>query len=352
VLQDYFDENVFGEKGRQIPNAALQLSFVGTLNVCLEHSLAPLSEIIWHLYLSQSMLCGAGSSFLYATIQTIIPHYFPRNPGLVLGGIASGACIGGLIIPLIATMINNNLGIQWTYRILGFINLFINLLACMIIKDHPNNTNTRFKEKSSKSPMIRFDVFKNKNYCIWCISCFTQIAAFYVPLFIIPSYATYIGLSDSRGASLVSVINAAAFVGRISTGFIADRVGSVNVSIIFTTISALSCLVIWPFSFTYSSLIGFSIVFGLTSGTYYPLGASVTASILKTEQFSSGVTITLLLVGISILGPSLASAIESTGVSDEPFFTFKMFTGTNVLISAVVLIWLKFSMKRNILARV
>ncbi|KAI7860974.1 major facilitator superfamily domain-containing protein [Circinella umbellata] len=382
VLQDYFDENVFGEKGRQIPNAGLQLSFVGTLNVCLEHSMAPLSEVIrstrgaktvlflggllifsgltaasfakeiWHLYLSQSILCGIGASFLYSTIQTVVPHYFPQNPGFVLGGIASGACIGSLIIPLIATTINNNLGIQWTYRILGCVNLIINLLACMIIKDHPYNTNIRFEEKSSKSTLIRLDVFKNKKYCIWCLSSFTQIAAFYVPLFIIPSYATYIGLSDSRGASLVSIISAAAFVGRISCGFIADRLGSVNISIIYTTISALSCLVIWPISFTYPPLIGFAIVFGLTSGTYYSLAAPITASILKTEQYSSGVTITLLLVGISIFGPSVASAIDSAGVSNEPFFTYKMFTGTSTLVSAVILIWLKFCMKRSILAKV
>ncbi|KAG2218223.1 hypothetical protein INT45_000765 [Circinella minor] len=145
---------------------------------------------------------------------------------------------------------------------------------------------------------------------------------------------------------------AAAFVGRISAGFIADRIGLVNISIIFTFIAGLSCLVIWPFSFTYSTLIGFSIVFGFTSGTFYSLGSPIAASILKTEQFSSGVTITLLIVGISVFGPSLASAIDTAGVSDEPYFTFKMFTGTVTIISAVITIWLKFSMKHSILAKV
>ncbi|KAI7860945.1 major facilitator superfamily domain-containing protein [Circinella umbellata] len=366
----------------QVSNARFQLSFVGTLSLCFEHLMAPLSEVIrstrgaktvlfvgtilifggltvtsfakeiWHFYLSQSILFGTGTSFLFSTIQTVIPHYFPRNPGLVLGGIASGASIGSLVIPLIATTINNKLGIQWTYRILGCANLIIDILAWMIIKDHPHNTNIHFEKKSSKSALIRLDVFKNKKYCLWCLSAFTQVAAFFVPLFIIPTYATYIGLSDSRGASLVSIISVAAFVGRISSGFIADRIGPVNISIIFTSIAGLSCLVIWPFSFTYSTLTGFAIVFGLTSGTYYSLGSPINASILKTEQYSSGVTITLLLVGIAVFGPSLASAIDSAGVSNEPFFTSKMFTGTITLISAVIMIWLKFSMKRSILAKV
>ncbi|KAI7860943.1 major facilitator superfamily domain-containing protein [Circinella umbellata] len=382
VFQDYFDQNVFGEKGRQIPNAGLQLSFVGTLCVCLEHSMAPLSETvrstrgaktvlfvggllifsgltaasfateIWHLYLSHSILCGTGMAFIYSTIQTVVPHYFPQNRGLAVGGITSGACFGSLVIPLVVTMLNNRLGIQWSYRALGCANFIIAILGCIIIQDHPLNTNIRLEKKSSKSTLVRFDVFINKSYCIWCLSAFTQIAAFYVPLFIIPSNATYIGLSDSKGASLVSIISAAAFVGRISAGFIADRIGPVNISIIFTFISGLSCLVIWPFSFTYSTLTGFAIVFGLTSGTYYPLGSPITASILKTEQYSSGVTTTLLLVGIAVFGPSLASAMDSAGASNEPFFTFKMFTGTITFISAVIMIWLKFSMKRSISAKV
>ena len=61
--------------------------------------------------------------------------------------------------------------------------------------------------------------------------------------------------------------------------FIADRIGPVNISIIFTTIAGLSSMVIWPFASTYTTLIGFAIVFGLTSGTYYSLGNEKCTSI-------------------------------------------------------------------------
>ena len=53
--------------------------------------------------------------------------------------------------------------------------------------------------------------------------------------------------------------------------FIADRIGPVNISIIFTTFAGSSSLVIWPFAFTYTTLIGFAIIFGIPSGTYYSL---------------------------------------------------------------------------------
>ena len=69
---------------------------------------------------------------------------------------------------------------------LGCANLVIEILACMIIRDHPYNTNISPKEKSSKIALVRLDVFRNKNYCIWCLAAFAQVAAFFVPLFVIP----------------------------------------------------------------------------------------------------------------------------------------------------------------------
>ena len=46
VFQAYLDKNVFGENGSQVSNARFQLSFVGTLSLCFEHLMAPLSEVI------------------------------------------------------------------------------------------------------------------------------------------------------------------------------------------------------------------------------------------------------------------------------------------------------------------
>ncbi|KAI9249756.1 major facilitator superfamily domain-containing protein [Phascolomyces articulosus] len=360
IFQDYFDQNnVFSENGEKIQHSQLRLSFVGTLSLFFEHSMAPLAEWIRSvrgmslLYLTQSILFGGGSAFLCSMILTVVPQYFHRYQGFALGLVNGGSNVGNLVMPLLIAHINNHLGIAWTYRILASICLVVDILGCLIIKERLGQSPRKERKlPCSKNTKLRLDVFRNKNFCIWCLCAVTQVAAYFVPLFIIPTYATYIGLSDIEGSSLVSITSGTAFLGRVSSGLLGDRIGPINISIIFTAIAGLSSLLIWPFAYTYDALIAFMAIFGYTSGCYYSLGSPIVATLLKKEQFSSGVTIVLLLNGIAVFGPSLASAINSTGVANEPFFTFKMFTGVGTLLSAFVTIWLKFSIDQSFFAKV
>ncbi|KAG0803723.1 hypothetical protein G6F16_014217 [Rhizopus arrhizus] len=62
----------------------------------------------------------------------VAPQWFNRRRGLALGMVASGSGIGGLVIPNIMNSINSSLGPGWTYRVLGFICLFCDVLACIL----------------------------------------------------------------------------------------------------------------------------------------------------------------------------------------------------------------------------
>ncbi|KAG1121792.1 hypothetical protein G6F42_012086 [Rhizopus arrhizus] len=371
VMQDYFEQNMF-------QHAAVNLSFVGTLTMVCMNAISPLIQIlvsiygvryiliigtilvalgleiagfstqIWHLYLTQGIVFGVGSACIYVCIMSCSPQWFSKRRGLALGIIASGAGIGGLIIPFVMMPINRRLGPAWTYRILGFICLACNIIACFTVKAR---TPVDAKHRKRLSHIINFSVLKNANFVVFLIASNIGLFGYFIPYFFLPSYATFLGLSDAQGSALVAVTAACNFVGRIITGFLADRIGKINTNMMFTLITCLSCLLIWTFASSYGSLMAFSCVFGLTSGSFFALLSPITAHLLGMEQFPSGLSLLLFSNIIPIFGPNIASAIEA-GAGSTPFFSYKMFAGVSYLLAAIILVFLKLKLDRNVFARV
>ncbi|KAI9480577.1 MAG: major facilitator superfamily domain-containing protein [Benjaminiella poitrasii] len=374
VMQDYFQQHMFSDT----PNAAVNLSFVGTIAMVFMNATSPIIQIcvsifgiryvlivgtifvglglemagfssqIWHLYLTQGVVFGMGASCIYVAIMGVAPQWFTKRRGLALGIIASGSGIGGLIIPFVMTAINSGLGPGWTYRVLGFICLFCDIIACITVRER---NPPAVKHRKKLSQIINFSVLKDTNFVLFTIASNVGLFGYFIPYFFIPSYATYLGLSDSQGSALVAVTAACNFVGRIITGFLADRIGKINTNMIFTFITSLSCLLIWTFASSYGSLMGFSVVFGLTSGSFFALISPITAYLLGMELFPSGLSLLLLTNVIPVFGPNIASAIEAS-VNSKPYFSYKMFAGVAYLLSALLLALLKLKYNRNIFAKV
>ncbi|RCH88532.1 hypothetical protein CU097_005782 [Rhizopus azygosporus] len=351
VMQDYYEQHLFGKDSK----TTLNLSFVGTLALICLNAFGPVAQIlvsvlsirpvliigticiglglemaslssqIWHLYLTQGILFGIGASCIYMAIMGVAPQWFNKRRGLALGLVASGSGIGGLVIPLIMNAINNSLGSGWTYRILGFICLFCDGMACILIRERnpPSATRKHF------SQIVQFSVLKNPDYVLFAIG--SNI--------------------DTQGSTLVTVSAAGNFVGRVAIGFLADRIGKINSNLIFVIITSLSSFLIWTFANSYGSLMAFSVVFGLTSGAYFAQISPITASILGMKQLSSGLSLLLLTNVIPVFGPNIASAIESS-VNSTPFFSYKMFTGVAYFLSAIFILILRLRLSRRLFVKV
>ncbi|KAI9329949.1 major facilitator superfamily domain-containing protein [Pilaira anomala] len=376
IMQDHYDQTMFRDT---VPNSQFQLSFVGTiLEICvnlmgpiaqiiasrfgatsvlllgtflstLGMELAGFSTQIWHLYLTQGVLFGSGASFLYVTAMSIAPLWFNKRRGLALGLASGGSGMGGLVLPFVITPLNKNLGAAWTYRILGFICLGCNLIACVVIKE--KTSSKKKKGERSLKNIFRLDVLQDKNFLLWSLASVIGLMGYFIPYFFLPAYATHLGLTATQGSTLIAVMSAANFTGRILVGFIGDRIGRLNANIIFTFGSSFSSLFVWTFATSFGVLVAYAVLFGLCCGAYFAMMTPITAAILRPEQYSTGVSTLLLFNIISIFGISIASAIE-TASSSEPYLTYKMFTGVVYLISAILLVWLKVQMTKGFLTRI
>lgn len=100
---------------------------------------------------------GWGMGFLYITAATVLPQWFSRKRSLALGLASSGAGLGGLAYSLGSGAAAESLGLPWTYRILSFCTLAVNLICTILLRDRnkqikPNNNS--FEMRELKKPEV------------------------------------------------------------------------------------------------------------------------------------------------------------------------------------------------------
>jgi MFS family permease len=101
-----------------------------------------------------------------------------------------------------------------------------------------------------------------------------------------PTFAESIGLSSSTGAGLVAAFNAASAVGRISSGFLSDKIGSVNVALMSMSLLGTTMFLIWPFASTLGVLIVFVVVAGVAVGGFFSMMPTVVGHIFGSANMS------------------------------------------------------------------
>ncbi|KAI8879859.1 MFS general substrate transporter [Backusella circina FSU 941] len=373
LMQDYYHQYVFDNT----PQTLVQLSFVSTLSLIFTYGTSPiiqmivsivglrpviiagtifatlalelasLSTQIWHLYLTQGVLFGIGTSCLYITVMGVATQWFTKRRGMALGIISGGSAMGGLVVPFVFTKINSNLGPAWTYRIMGFVCLGCDLLACIFVKERvPSN-----KHRKKLSQLINFSVLKNTDFLIFLIGSNVSLFGYFIPFFFLPTNATYLGLSASQGSALLAIGSACNFIGRIIVGVMSDYIGKVNAHLCFMFLASISSFLIWTFADSYNTLIAFAAIFGLSCGSYFALMSPISAHILGMEKFSSGLSLLSMSNLIPVFGSNIASAIEA-GVSSTPFLSYKMFAGTAYFAGFLILFCWKLKLNRNPLAKI
>lgn len=108
----------------------------------------------------------------------------------------------------------------------------------------------------------------------------------------------------------------------------------------YILVCGLSSFLIWTFAYNYGVLMAFCIVFGLFCGSYFTLCSPITMDIVGPEKFSTGLSMVIMGNVVSVFGPSIASAIQTK--TGEPYFVYKIFTGTVYIVGAIILIICKY----------
>jgi MFS family permease len=150
------------------------------------------------------------------------------------------------------------------------------------------------------------------------------IFSIYVPPYCMPTFAESIGLSSSTGAGLVAGFNAASAVGRITSGFISDKVGPINVLCTCLAMLGTSMFVIWPFASTLGVVILFVLISGFTVGGIVSMFPTVVGHLFGSANMS-------VTMGMILTSWSFGYTLVSLSIGYKPGITLTIVTRVHLL---------------------
>lgn len=285
------------------------------------------------LFCIAGVLVGLGTSLLYTATNILPIQWFSSKLGTANGLVKAGGGVGATVLPLAAQALIDKVGLQWTFRIFGFLILLTGIPCALLLKER---TRTR------RAARFDWSLLKNVPFLALAMAGAIGVFGLFVPPFFLPLFASSIGLSTSTGAGLVAGFGASTAVGRLLGGWICDRIGAFNTLAITALINSLSMLAIWPVSASLPPLFIFSIVNGCANGSFF-VGLPTAAAALAPGSAAASISLmTSFWTPGYLLGPPLAGIlIEATGAAEassiEPYRA-AIFYAAGVGVLATVLI--------------
>lgn len=253
------------------------------------------------LFVTTGVIMGVGTSFCFMVVSATPTQYFSKKRGLANGIVYAAGGLGGTVLSLGMDGLISRLGPAWTYRVIGFITLATGLPAAWLIRERAPIKTTAFVDwfvsscYQLSSPWDNFELMPQTRSLLRDWKFVTLLIAgalgtfpLFVPPFFLPLYSKSLGLSNSAGAGLVAGFNFSSAVGRLLCGFCCDSIGPLNTLFISLMSSALSMLLLWPFSTSLGPLITFVIVNGAANGGFFSTMPTVVGSVFGSQRVSVG----------------------------------------------------------------
>ncbi|KAF9199160.1 hypothetical protein BGZ49_010759 [Haplosporangium sp. Z 27] len=290
------------------------------------------------LYICQGVILGIGSSFVYLPAVSCPAHWFEKYRSIAIGIVVCGSGLGGLILGPLTEYLISNVGVQWTLRIQGIMCLVGIGGSGMLLK-------TRVKKvpgQSQRTPMD-FTICKEVPFVTLTLANFLTSLGYMIPFFFLSTFAVFHHQTAQTGAVMIGVMNGASLVGRLSLGFITDRVGRINMLFVCALVSGLSILCIWSVATSAKVIMIFAVVYGFTCGGYYSVIPAVIADIYGLDRLT---TVTGLLYGSIGFGyligsPVSAVLLDITQPKTNYIYVF-IFAGGSMTLSSFAVFYLKY----------
>jgi len=200
-----------------------------------------LTPHLWHLYLLYSIagLVGLGATSL--TYSRVVAGWFDQQRGFALGVTSSGIGLGSFIMPSLAQAVIGATDWRHAYLILGLIVLAVPLpLVALFLRDAPLSRKPASHEiVPDKAGALRTRVFWQMVIQFFVISaCVNGVMAH------LSALLTDLGVTLQGAAFAISLFGAAAFVGRVATGYLVDRFFAPYVMVTLFTGAALALVLL------------------------------------------------------------------------------------------------------------
>ncbi|RKP13845.1 major facilitator superfamily domain-containing protein, partial [Piptocephalis cylindrospora] len=318
---------------------------LGTILLPASLILASFSTELWHLYLTQGVLVGISVSLCLFPMVHLPSQWFRKRQALASGLFYFGTCAGGVVQMQVTQVLFQRVGVRWSLRITALaILLSMTLVTCLV------------RERIQHAFRRVFDWTLLRRYprlALLTLMVSIYTISFMVPFFFLPSYASFLGMSDDVGAWVGMTLTLSNGAGRVGLGWVADRYGHVNTLLISCLIAGLTSLLLWPFALSLGPLLAYAIIHGISLAGFVIIPPILAASLVPLAEGSSAVG---LILGIQfmgeLVGPPVFGALIDSTAPNTSYLPAEMFAGGVCILGTLLLIPFRWYLSRSLWSRV
>lgn len=322
-----------------------RLIFFGSIVACMGFLLlSRVSSLA--MYYGAFALIATGMSFCTGTVvMTAVANWFRRKAGIATGIVACGWGLGGLIVPVVTILVD---ALQWRKAMLtvGLGMLGTILPLSLLLRHKPEQygyqpdgdvsspvetTEAQNQIVSKESNVSAKQALSNRTF--WHLACASLCYALVigaVTTHIMP-YLNSVGIARSTSSMLALAVPAVSILGRLSSGWLGDRLGRKQVFIASLTLMSIGVFI---FGYINSERMWLIIPFLVTLSLGW--GGSVTTRITVQREYfgrSNFGTILGFISGMMMLGNGTGAPLAGW-----VFDTWNSYQGAWLSYSAVTLV--------------
>lgn len=272
------------------------------------HRLTDTTEF-YQFLLSFGVLGGSSACLLFTPAVSAVGHWFCKRRALAIGLACTAGGLGGVIFPLLILYLAPVIGFPWTMRIVGFVCLVMNIIACLLLKKRlPHNKNA--------GASIDLKALKDAKYALTTLAVFLVEFAVFIPYSFISLYAIHAGVDQQKAYLISALVNVGAIPGRALPGYVADRFGVFNTMLATSLTCATIIFALWlTAGQNEAAITAFAVVFGFWSGTGISLTPVCVGAVCKIEDYGkrNGTTFSIASFAALIGIPAAGAVLEAAG---------------------------------------
>lgn len=244
---------------------------------------------------------------------------------------------GGIIYPIMFSQLQPKIGFAWTTRIIGFVTLVELLIAVVIILPAAKR-NVSHKVRSLLDPTA----FRDPTFMAFCLALFLMWIAYWVPFFLLPTFAEFkTGASSSLSFYILVICNAATIPGRYLAVPLSNRFGAASTMCGFAFASSI-LLFGWTGVESVGAIVVWAVLIALFMGplaVIYPIivpELSPNKDLIGTRM---GISSAAAALG-TLVGFPVTSALNN--ISQAVFWKCQVFVGSCMLGGTLLLLFVRY----------
>lgn len=339
-------------------------AMVGLLISSTSLAISASSTAVWHLIVTQGVLCGLGSALAYSPTTLYLDEWFIRRKSYAYSVLLATKNIVGTGTPLLTPALISRVGLPNTLRIWGAITLISGVLAIPLL--HPRtepSTNSR-PHTPRRTP---WKFLTHPTFHIFQIANIVFSSGYGLPQTYLPSYARQVlHLPQAESSLMLAIFNLPGIFSCIAFGMLGDglplfgrsSLTPFNITFISAIGSALSVFFLWGLA-ARSGVVGlafFSATYGFFAGAYSSTWGGALKEIEREaishhEAVDTGVVYSLLnggrgvgfvvggVVGIELLQSGAVRHSSSNWGYGTEYGLVILYTGVSAVMGGWSVLW-------------